>query len=122
MYMSVGTHMHRYMHKNHTHIKKKIKHPQYLLALQLRAAHSSVLRLKPADDKCAVILAADFYFWGYQLNSYYESRKLELHLATDACDSITARNSSFLSFSINLVHFSSGAARWVFQRVPASKL
>lgn len=79
-----------------TRIKKKIKHPQYLLALQLRAAHSSVLRLKPADDKCAVILAADFYFWGYQLNSYYESRKLELHLATDACDSITARNSSFL--------------------------
>lgn len=83
------------MHKS-TLTQKKKKHPQHLVTPLLRAAHSSLLRFKPAHDKCAVILAADFYFWGYQLNSYYESRKLELHLVTDACDSITARNSSFL--------------------------
>lgn len=57
---------------------------------------SSHVGFKPGHDKCAVILAAGFYFWGYQLDSYYESRKLELHLVADACDSITARNSSFL--------------------------
>lgn len=60
------------------------------------AEGSSPGGFKPTHDKCAVILAAGFYFWGYQLDSYYESRKLELHLVADACDSITARNSSFL--------------------------
>ena len=82
--------------KTHSHKKDEEKAPTVLTAPRLRAAHSSVLRFRLVDDKCAVILAADFYFWGYQLNSYYESRKLELHLVTDACDSITARNSSFL--------------------------
>lgn len=60
------------------------------------AEGSSPVGFKSARDKCAVILAAGFYFWGYQLDSYYESRKLELHLVADACDSITVRNSSFL--------------------------
>lgn len=79
----------RYRHKSTLKLKKKKKAPTAL-------SNPSLLRFKPPRDKCAVILAADFYFWGYQLNSYYECRKLELHLATDACDSITARNSSFL--------------------------
>lgn len=91
--MSVCLYVQVYAQK-HARIKKK-KAPTALNSL-LRAARSSLLRFKPAHDKCAAILAADFYFWGYQLNSYYESRKLELHLVTDACDSITVRNSSFL--------------------------
>lgn len=38
-----------------------------LRAPRLRAAHSSVLRFRLADDKCAVILAADFYFLGISI-------------------------------------------------------
>lgn len=88
-YLFVCTH--RYMHK------KAFLQEKAPPALPNPCAESSSpVGFKPACDKCAVILAAGFYFWGYQLDSYYESRKLELHLVADACDSITARNSSFL--------------------------